>query len=186
MAPKVVTVKPIIDKASIDDLQHLFAFHGQISRVAVVDGIGYVEYVSSHCVESALMFDRTKLAGQTISVAAVDGPLDESIWSQSVDKPSSPKQAPVKKTPPKSSGGSSSGGSSSLPPPSPLPAPEAFPVEREAAAAAGSGTGRGTSGLNAVRSAALQRLAKEPLNQPDMLLAVTIVVQVVFAVLMWH
>lgn len=194
---KVVTVKPI-EKASVDDLQHLFAFHGQISRVAVVDGCGYVEYVSSHCVESALMFDRTKLAGQTISVAAVDAPLDESIWAHvvdksspndaaptSVDKPSSPKQsaAPIKKATPKSSssGSSSDVDPQKLPPPSPLPPPEAPVHQRDAAAA---GRGASASGLNAVRSAALQRLAKEPLNQPQMLLAVTIALQVVFALLL--
>lgn len=76
----------------------LFAFHGKVRRVAVVAGVGYVDFESSACTSSALMFDKTNFNGQTVQVALCDEAVAEDAWvapgEMSAAAPPTPPPAP--------------------------------------------------------------------------------------------
>mmetsp|Transcript_42957 Transcript_42957/g.89723 ORF Transcript_42957/g.89723 Transcript_42957/m.89723 type:complete len:228 (+) Transcript_42957:55-738(+) len=65
-----------VDNVSPDATETLlrqhFAFHGTISRVAIVGSSAVLEFTDAHSARSALLFDKSAFFGQTISVARVD------------------------------------------------------------------------------------------------------------------
>lgn len=187
-----------------DLLRDLFSFHGAITRVAVVHGVGFIEFASATSTESSLMFDRTRLGGQTVSVAVVEDSLPEELWvvskvgssTESV-VPCEPRPFPavvadavVPPSPPDAY-------ASRLPAPSRLPPPSSSPaIAASPAAAPASANGRPSaapatpssspsSGLGPAarwareRGAALEHLATEPLNSLAFFLAATLALQLV-------
>ena len=42
--------------------------------------MGFVEFASASSTSSALLFDRTKIAGRTVSVAVVEEDLPDAVW----------------------------------------------------------------------------------------------------------
>ena len=171
------------DTASVEDLRNLFAFHGAISRVAVVDGIGYVEYVSASCIESALMFDRTKFAGQKVSVAVVDTPLPDELWVNAAMVAQAAAKASAKGTA-SSSGSEVSPEGSDFERVEPEEVPRAPRAPPAAVAPPSMKTGGSTSSISIARKTALQRLAREPLNSVTALLGVTVGLQLLFMLML--
>jgi hypothetical protein len=86
MSRKVIRVTPVAGTASL--LSDLFSFHGKIARSAVVDEVGWVEFEQASSCSSALLFDKTTLAGKQVSVVIAEDPPEE-VWTQRPDEPSS-------------------------------------------------------------------------------------------------
>jgi len=77
---RVISVQPLDSSADVSDLSNLFCFHGAISRASIRGKVGYVEFESASSAISATGFDRTKLAGQTVSVVVVEAALPNDVW----------------------------------------------------------------------------------------------------------
>ena len=90
--------------------------------------VGFVEFASASSTASALLFDRTKLAGNTVSVAVVEEELPDEVWDAELEGEElfeKVDHADTRSPPASPAAPAFDQNSTALPPPAVLPAPEA-------------------------------------------------------------
>ena len=181
--------------------------HSASRARAFVWQVGFVEFASASSTASALLFDRTKLAGNTVSVAVVEEELPDEVWDTELEGEELFEQVDHADTTsaPASPDAAVDRAATELPPPAVLPAPNstlrapkvqapskapsadagvatkakasASAAHKPASASAAVAASPLSAAAASSRSASLAQLASEPMNSAKALLGVTLGLQ---------
>jgi len=193
----VIQVQPMDPSATPSLLSDLFSFHGAVSRAAIRGEVGFVEFQSAASTASALLFDRTKLAGKIVAVTVVEEAIPEEVWITTEDEQGEElfeeldhEDTAVAAAGPGHEVARFHPEDAALPSPAPLPPPmRTTPATCEAVDVRGAGVSRVVSSSSdapaasacaaaaEARRTVLTHLASEPINSPTVVLGITVVFQ---------